>query len=160
MKKRKIGTPAFLESRSATASSTKKTYLRCIPPCFAVCLSFYGSFCWLYYVTTVTPFVRRSEGSGHFDLAGSWTSRYKNAVFFAEIQIRCKVFQLQPNRETSSSSLGDRLQKCFIFPHQIKPFVPDFEARLAFVQTLWTLLRLFPPWHPSCKCCHPGEVSW
>ena len=30
--------------------------------------------------------------AGHFDLSGSWTSRNKNAVFFAEIQIRCKFF--------------------------------------------------------------------
>ena len=42
---------------------------------------------WLYCVTTVTTFI---------DLAGSWTSRNKNAVFFAEIQIRSKFFSSSP----------------------------------------------------------------
>ena len=65
--------------------------------------------CWLYCVTTVTPFIEVK--AGHFDLSRSWTSCNKNAVFFAEIQIRCKFFQLRPKRETSSSSLGDRLEK-------------------------------------------------
>ena len=37
--------------------------------------------------------------AGHFDLAGSWTSRNKNAVFFAEIQIRCKFFSSSPRRK-------------------------------------------------------------
>ena len=32
--------------------------------------------------------------------------------FFAEIQIRCKFFQLQPKRETSFSSLGDNATFC------------------------------------------------
>ena len=45
-----------------------------------------------------------------------WTSRNKNAVF-GEIRIRYKFFQLQPKKETSSSSLGDRREKSFInFP--------------------------------------------
>ena len=33
-------------------------------------------------------------------------------------------------------------KKPSLFVHQIEPFVPDFKARLAFVQCLWTLLRL------------------
>ena len=48
-----------------------------------------------------------------FDLAGSWTSRNKNAVF-AEFRLRYKCFQFQPKKETSSSSLGDQLEKTFI----------------------------------------------
>ena len=45
---------------------------------------------------------------GHCDLAGSWTmqSRQK-CCFFADIQIHCKFFLLQPKKETSSSSLRD-----------------------------------------------------
>ena len=33
-------------------------------------------------------------------------------------------------------------KKPSLFGHQIEPFVPDIKARLAFVQCLWTLLRL------------------
>ena len=87
----------------------KRIYLQCIPLRFGVCLSFYLVFR-LYCVTTVTPFIRRSQGwslrSGRV-----LTSRNKNAVFFAEIQICCNLFQLHPKRETSSSSLGDRLER-------------------------------------------------
>ena len=39
-----------------------KTYLRCISLCFGVCLSFYCFFFLLYCITTVTPFIRRSQG--------------------------------------------------------------------------------------------------
>ena len=67
---------------------------------FGVCLSFYRFF-WLYCITTVAPFIRRSQGQGHFDL-------------LAEIQVCCKFFQLQPKRETSFSSLTDQLEKSFI----------------------------------------------
>ena len=48
----------------------------------------------LGYVTTVTPF--NEVKAGHFNLWGSWTSRNKNAVFFAEIQINCKLFSSSP----------------------------------------------------------------
>ena len=34
--------------------------------------------------------------------------------FFTEIPVRCKFFQLQPERETSFSSVRDRLEKSFI----------------------------------------------
>ena len=42
--------------------------------------------------------LRKNEvKAGHFDLSGSWTSRNKNAVFFAEIQIQQN--RLLPNRK-------------------------------------------------------------
>ena len=60
---------------------------------------------------------------GHCNLAGLWTSGNKNAVFFAEIQIHCIFFLLQPKKETSSSSLRDsnraictKLQGLYGFP--------------------------------------------
>ena len=77
------------------------------------CLSFYCFFFWLYCLTTVTPFSvlsQNEEKAGNFDLAGSWTSRNKNAVFFRRNSNPLEIFQLQPKRETSSSSLGDRRQ--------------------------------------------------
>ena len=55
------------------------------------CLFVVLLFFWLYCVTTVTPFIKRSEGWS-LRSVGAWTSRNKNAFFFAEIQIRCKFF--------------------------------------------------------------------
>ena len=85
----------------------KKTYLPCILLCFGVCLSFYWVF-WLHCITTVTPFIRRSQCWSFRTGRVLGQSRQK-CRFFAEIQIRCKLFQLQPKKETFSSSLGDRL---------------------------------------------------
>ena len=68
---------------------------------------------WLYCITTVTPFIRRSQ---------CWSLRSGRVLdqsqqkcrFFAEIQVRCKFFQIQQKRETSFSSLRYRLEKNFI----------------------------------------------
>ena len=50
--------------------------------------------------------------AGHFNLSGSWTSRNKNDVFFFHRNSNpLQIFQLQPKKETSSSSLGDRREK-------------------------------------------------
>ena len=85
--------------------------------CLLVVFLFF--FFWLYCITTATPFIPGVTPSndevkaGHFYLAAeSWTSRNKNAAFFAAIQIRCKFFQLQSKRETSFSSLGDNAAFC------------------------------------------------
>ena len=74
---------------------------------FTVC------FFWLYCITTVTPFIRRSQG---------WSLRSGRVLdqsqqkcrFFAEIRVCCKFLQLQPKRETSFSCLRDRHEKSFI----------------------------------------------
>ena len=79
--------------------------------CQLVVLLFF--FLCLYCITTVTPFIRRSQG---------WSLRSGRVLdqsqqkcrFFAEIQVCCKFFRLQPKRETSFSSLRDRLEKSFI----------------------------------------------
>ena len=118
----------------------KKTYLQCIPLHFGVfCLSFYCFFFLLYCVTTVTPFIEPKwrlvtsiwRGPGPVALRIPFFRRNSNLL---------QIFHLQPKRETSSCSLGDRLEKSF--PNQIEPFVQDFEASLAFVKCLWPLLRL------------------
>ena len=63
---------------------------------------------WLYCITTVTPFIERSEGWS-LRSVGVLDQSQQECRFFAENQIRCTFFE---------------------------PFVPDFEARLAFVQYL------------------------
>ena len=70
-------------------------------------------FFWLYCKTTVTPFIRRGQGWS------LWSGRVldqsqQKCRFFAEIQVCCKLFQLQPKWETYFSSLRDRLEKSFI----------------------------------------------
>ena len=106
------------------------------------CLFVVLLFFWLYCVTTVTPFIERSEGWS-LPSVGVLDQSQKQCRFFRRNSNPLRIFQLQPKKETSSSSLGDRLEKkIHNFPHQIEPFVPDFEASLAFVQCLWPLSRL------------------
>ena len=54
---------------------------------------------WLYCVTTVTPFIERSEGWSLLSVGVLDQSQQEcplNAVFFAEIQIHCKLFSSGP----------------------------------------------------------------
>ena len=89
----------------------KNPYLWCIPLCFGVSLSCFCFF-WLYSITTVTPFNRWSPRLViSIWLQGPGPGATK-MPFFAEIQINCNFFQLQPKRETSFSSLGDNGAFC------------------------------------------------
>ena len=90
-------------------------YLRC--NCFVMYLRSACRFIiiifWLYCKTTVTLFIRRGQGWS------LWSGRVldqsqQKCRFFAEIQVCCKLFQLQPKWETYFSSLRDRLEKSFI----------------------------------------------
>ena len=67
---------------------------------------------WLYCITTVTPFKRRSQGWSFLSGCRVLDQSQQKCRFLAEIQIHCKVFQLQPKRETSFSSLGDNEAFC------------------------------------------------
>ena len=77
------------------------------------CLFVVLLFFWLYCVTAVTPFIERSEG---------WSLRSGRVLdqsqqechFFRRNSNPLQIFQLQPKGKTSSSSLGDRLEKRFI----------------------------------------------
>ena len=89
----------------------KNPYLWCIPPCFGVSLSCFCFF-WLYSITTVSPFKRRSQDWSFLSGCRVLDESQQKCRFFAEIQIHCKVFQLQPKRETSFSSLGDNEAFC------------------------------------------------
>ena len=72
------------------------------------CLIVVYWFFWLYCVTTVTPFIERSEG---------WSLRSVGVLDQSQQECRFfrrtpqQTFQLQPKRETSSCSLGDQLEK-------------------------------------------------
>ena len=80
----------------------KKTDLPCISLCFGVCLFFQ----WIFRfscvtMATVTPFIRGSQG---------WSLRCGRVLnhsqqkchFWAQILIRCKIFQLQPEKKSLS----------------------------------------------------------
>ena len=85
--------------------------LRCIPLCFGVSVVLFLVF-WLYCITTVTPFKRRSQGWSFVSGCRVLNQSQQKCRFFAEIQIHCDFFQLQHKRETSFSSLGDNGAFC------------------------------------------------
>ena len=74
------------------------------------CLFVVLLFFWLYCVTTVTPFIERSEGWS-LPSVGVLDQSPKKCRFFRRNSNPLQIFQLQPKKETSSSSLGDRLEK-------------------------------------------------
>ena len=80
------------------------------------CLIVVYCFFWLYCVTTVTPFIERSEGWS-LRSVGVLDQSQQECRFFRRNSNPLQTFQLQPKRETSSSCLGDRLEKrSLIFP--------------------------------------------
>ena len=74
------------------------------------CLFVVLLFFWLYCVTTVTPFIERSEGWS-LRSVGVLDQSQQECRFFRRNSNPLQIFQLRPKRETSSSSLGDRLEK-------------------------------------------------
>ena len=91
----------------------KKTYLQCIPLHFGVWLSFtvfVVFFFLLYCVTTVTPFIERSEGWSPRSV-GVLDQSQQECRFFRLNSNPQQIFQLRPKRETSSSSLRDQLER-------------------------------------------------
>ena len=74
------------------------------------CLIVVYWFFWLYCVTTVTPFIERSEGWS-LRSVGVMDQSQQEYCFFRRNSNPLQTFQLQPKRETSSFSLGDRLEK-------------------------------------------------
>ena len=65
---------------------------------------------WLYCVTTVTPFIERSEVCS-LRSVGNLDQSQQECRFFSRNSNPLQTFQLQPKRETSSSSLEDQLEK-------------------------------------------------
>ena len=63
-----------------------------------------------YCVTTVTPFIERSEGWS-LRSVGVLDQSQQECRFFRLNSNLQQIFQLRPKRETSSSSLGDQLEK-------------------------------------------------
>ena len=59
------------------------------------CLFVVLLFFWLYCVTTVTPFIERSEGWS-LRSVGVLDQSQQECRFFAEIQIHCKPFSSSP----------------------------------------------------------------
>ena len=100
------------------------------------CLIVVYWFFWIYCITTVTPFTERSEGWSLQSVGVLDHSKQKCRFFFTEIQIRCKFFSSSRRRKSLLPLWEIGAKKNPQFPHQIEPFVPDFEARLAFVQCL------------------------
>ena len=71
---------------------------------------------WLYCITTVTPFIRRSQG---WSLRSGWVldQSQQKCRFFAEIQVCCKFFSV-PTQERNLLFLSKRSarKKLYNFP--------------------------------------------
>ena len=108
----------------------------------------------LHCVTTVTPFIRRSQG---------WSLRSgrdpgrvaPKTVLFRGNSNPLQLFQLQPKKETSSSSLHYRLEKSFILSLPNRTICAVLRAHLAFVSSLWPPLRLPANLHLKLESCFP-----
>ena len=90
----------------------KKTYLQSIPLRFGVCLSFY---CFFFFLALLrnhcySSVIERSEGWSLWSV-GVLDQSQEDCRFFSRNSNQLQIFQIQPKRETSSSSLGDRLEK-------------------------------------------------
>ena len=70
----------------------------------------FTDFFWLYCVTTITPFIERGEGWS-LRSVGVLDQSQQECRFFRRNSNPLQTFQIQLTRETSSSSLGDRLEK-------------------------------------------------
>ena len=105
------------------------------------CLFVVLLFFWLYCVTTVTPFIERSEGWS-LRSVGVLDQSQQECRFFHRNSNPLQIFQLWPKRETSSSCLGDRLEKRSIISPLNRAICARLRgtsaprARLAFVQYL------------------------
>ena len=103
---------------SETTSIPTPFICRVLPPGPAMystvfwCLLVLFLFFWLYCLNTVTPFKRRSQGWSFLSGCRVLDQSQQKCRFFAEIQIHCEFFQLQPKTETSFSSLGDNEAFC------------------------------------------------
>ena len=75
------------------------------------CLIVVYCFFLFYCITTVTPFIERSEGWSLRSVGVLDQSQQECRVFFRRNSNPLQTFQLQPKRETSSSSLEDQLEK-------------------------------------------------
>ena len=77
------------------------------------CLIVVYCFFWLYYVTTVTPFIsfRNTLERSELRSVGVLDQSQQKCRFFRRNSNPLQTFHLQPKRETSSSSLGDQLEK-------------------------------------------------
>ena len=58
-----------------------------------------------------------------------FSQKFKSAAVFFQLQPKLHRWEIWSKKPS-------------LFVHQMEQFVPDFKARLAFVQCLWTLLRL------------------
>ena len=75
----------------------------CLLSCYCF---FFGGGEGLYCILTTVP------TAGHFDLAGSWTSHNKNAIFLAKIQFTAMFFS--PQEENFLFLSGSSAQKSLI----------------------------------------------
>ena len=114
------------------------------------CLFVVLLFFWLYCVTTVTPFIERSEGWS-LPSVGVLDQSQKKCRFFRRNSNPLQIFQFQPKKETSSSSLGDRLEKKSIISPSNRAICAGLRGKSGFRAVPVTTVALTKVSNFKCK---------
>ena len=112
---------------------------------------------WLYCVTTVTPFIERSEGLS-LRSVGVLDQLQQECRFFGRNSNPLQIFQLQPKKETSSSSLRDRLEKKSIISPSNRAICAGLRGKSGFRAVPVTTVALTKVSNFKCKLV--ARVAW
>ena len=112
----------------------------------------------LYCVTTVTPFIERSEGWSLPSVAVLDQSQ-KKCRFFRRNSNPLQIFQPQPKKETSSSSLGDRLETKSIISPSNRAICAGLRGRSGFRAVPVTTVALTKVSNFKCKLVARVTIS-
>ena len=121
------------------------------------CLIVVYWFFWLYCVTTVTPFIERSEGWS-LRSVGVLDQPQQECRFFRRNSSPLQTSQLQPKRETSSSSLGDHLVKRSIISPSNRAICAGLRGTSGFRAVPVTTVALTKVSNFKCKLV--ARVAW
>ena len=121
------------------------------------CLFVVLLFFWLYCVTTVTPFIERSEGWS-LPSVGVLDQSLKKCRFFRRNSNPLQIFQLQPKKETCSSSLRDRLKKKSIISSSNRAICAGLRGKSGFSAVPVTTVALTKVSNFKCKLV--ARVAW
>ena len=134
----------------------KKSYLQSIPLWFGVCLSFYcflallRNHCYSFHRTKwrLVTSIRRGPGPVA-----------KKCGVFHRNSNPLQIFQLQPKKETSSSSLGDRLEKKSIISPSNRAICAGLQDKSGFRAVPVTTVALTKVSNFKCKLVARVTIS-
>ena len=125
------------------------------------CLIVVYWFFWLYYVTTVTPFIsfRNTLERSELRSVGVLDQSQQECRFFRRNSNPLQIFQLQPKKETSSSSLRDRLEKKSIISPSNRAICARLRGKSGFRAVPVTTVALTKVSNFKCKLVARVTIS-